>query len=78
MEFCFLSSFFQRADRVRKSKWFQQMGLGLTWPSVSEVQENEKSGWGCATQSLNSCEDLSLKHTGIIREVAYSQSRIAL
>lgn len=39
MGLCFLSSFFQRA---RKSKWFQQMGLGLIRPSVSEVQENEK------------------------------------
>jgi len=41
MELCFLSSFFQSADRVRKSKRFQQMGPCLISPSVSQVHENE-------------------------------------
>lgn len=49
-----------RKQTVRESKWFQQMGLGLIRPSVSEVQKNVKSVWGCAMQSLCIviCEDL--------------------
>lgn len=43
------------SESRRSEKWFQQMGLGLIRPSVSEVQENERLGLGlCCEEFLYS------------------------
>lgn len=53
MGFCFFFQLLLWDSRQRRSKWFQQMGLALIWPSVSPVQENEKASWDWAMQSLS-------------------------
>lgn len=53
MGFCFFFQLLLWDSRQRRSKWFQQMGLALIWPSVAPVLENEKSSWDWAMQSLS-------------------------